>query len=150
LVCKSDAGVDIHHIVPWEKCRKHEFANLVALCPNCHRKVRRGHIDRKSLRQYKQLAAREHGAPEIMEDPSIRFNPNEARLFRIHGLRGITDTGTLSFTFTFDDPFPDTRYIISAGGDGVVQFQVHGKTRDAVHVMFKEPCPDLVELRFRK
>jgi hypothetical protein len=112
--------------------------------------VLRKHIDRKSLRQYKALAAREHGGAEAMEDPSIRFNPNEARLFQIHGLSSITDTGTLSFTFTFLEPFPDKRYIIGVGGDGLVQFQVHGKTRDAVHIEFSEPCPDLVELRFRK
>ncbi|MFH1923016.1 MAG: HNH endonuclease signature motif containing protein [Planctomycetota bacterium] len=45
--------VDVHHIVPWEKCRHHEYDNLIALCPNCHRRADRGEIDRKSLRLYK-------------------------------------------------------------------------------------------------
>jgi len=45
--------VDIHHIVPWEQCRKHEYKNLIALCPICHRRAERGEIDRKSLRAYK-------------------------------------------------------------------------------------------------
>ena len=45
--------VDIHHIVPWEQCKKHEYENLIALCPNCHRRADRGEIDRKSLRLYK-------------------------------------------------------------------------------------------------
>jgi hypothetical protein len=45
--------VDVHHIVPWETCRKHEYENLIALCPNCHRRADRGEIDRKSLRFYK-------------------------------------------------------------------------------------------------
>jgi 5-methylcytosine-specific restriction endonuclease McrA len=45
---------DVHHIVPWKKCRKHEADNLIALCPNCHRRAHRGEIDRKSLLQYKQ------------------------------------------------------------------------------------------------
>lgn len=45
--------VDVHHIVPWEKCRKHEYENLIALCPNCHRRANNGDIDRKALRIYK-------------------------------------------------------------------------------------------------
>jgi hypothetical protein len=45
--------VDVHHIIPWETCLKHEYENLIALCPNCHRRADRGNIDRKSLRTYK-------------------------------------------------------------------------------------------------
>ena len=45
--------VDIHHIVPWSECQEHEYENLIALCPNCHRRADRGYIDRKSLRIYK-------------------------------------------------------------------------------------------------
>lgn len=45
--------VDIHHIKPWEKCKKHEYENLIALCPNCHSRADSGKIDRKSLRMYK-------------------------------------------------------------------------------------------------
>ena len=45
--------VDIHHIIPWAKCQAHEYDNLIALCPNCHRRADRGEIDRKSLRLYK-------------------------------------------------------------------------------------------------
>jgi hypothetical protein len=45
--------VDIHHIIPWEKCQAHEYDNLIALCPNCHRRSDKGEIDRKSLRLYK-------------------------------------------------------------------------------------------------
>jgi hypothetical protein len=49
--CKQ-TPVDIHHIVPWETCKKHEFDNLIALCPTCHRKADR-EIDRKSIKMYK-------------------------------------------------------------------------------------------------
>lgn len=50
--------VDVHHIVPWAQCGEHQFENLIALCPNCHRRAERGDIDRKSLRLYKaRLAA---------------------------------------------------------------------------------------------
>ena len=45
--------VDVHHIVPWEKCREHAYENLIALCPNCHQRADRGDIDRKSLHVYK-------------------------------------------------------------------------------------------------
>ena len=50
--CKQ-TPVDIHHIVPWETCQNHEFDNLIALCPNCHRKAHDGDIDRKSIKTYK-------------------------------------------------------------------------------------------------
>jgi len=50
--CRS-IEVDIHHIIPWEKCKKHEYSNLISLCPNCHRMADKGEIDRKSLRMYK-------------------------------------------------------------------------------------------------
>lgn len=45
--------VDVHHIVPWASCQEHKYDNLIALCPNCHRRAGRDDIDRKSLRIYK-------------------------------------------------------------------------------------------------
>ena len=45
--------VEVHHIIPWAKCKKHEYDNLIALCPNCHNRADQGHIDQKSLRLYK-------------------------------------------------------------------------------------------------
>jgi hypothetical protein len=45
--------VEIHHIIPWEKCHKHNYENLIALCPTCHTRADRGEIDRKSLKMYK-------------------------------------------------------------------------------------------------
>ena len=52
--------VDIHHIIPWARCKKHEFGNLIALCPNCHRRAEKGEIDRKALQKYKALLATNH------------------------------------------------------------------------------------------
>jgi hypothetical protein len=46
--------VDIHHIIPWADCHKHEFDNLIALCPTCHRRLHGGDIDRQSAKLYKQ------------------------------------------------------------------------------------------------
>jgi hypothetical protein len=45
--------VEVHHIVPWEQCRTHEYSNLIALCPNCHSMAHKNVIDRKSLHLYK-------------------------------------------------------------------------------------------------
>ncbi len=46
--------VDIHHIVPWSICKEHRFENLIAVCPNCHRRADRNEIDLKSLYVYKE------------------------------------------------------------------------------------------------
>lgn len=51
--CRSVVGVDIHHIVPWSRCKEHKYPNLIALCPNCHRMAEKGDIDKKSLYLYK-------------------------------------------------------------------------------------------------
>ena len=45
--------IEVHHIVPWEQCKNHEYENLIALCPNCHTMVHNEKIDRKSLKIYK-------------------------------------------------------------------------------------------------
>jgi 5-methylcytosine-specific restriction endonuclease McrA len=33
--CKQ-TPVEIAHIIPYDKVLKHEFDNLITLCPNCH------------------------------------------------------------------------------------------------------------------
>ncbi|MGP6421392.1 HNH endonuclease [Pseudomonas putida] len=55
----NQTELDVHHIVPWETCRKHEYSNLIALCPLCHRRVHNGEIDRKALHIYKDLLAKD-------------------------------------------------------------------------------------------
>jgi hypothetical protein len=50
--CRS-FDVDLHHIIPFSKTEKHEYKNLIALCPNCHRRAEKGEIDRQSLFMYK-------------------------------------------------------------------------------------------------
>jgi len=44
---------EIAHIRPWAKAQEHSFENLIALCPNCHRRFDRGEIDRRAMEQYK-------------------------------------------------------------------------------------------------
>jgi hypothetical protein len=51
-ICREPA-YDLAHIEPWSKVREHTFENLIALCPNCHRRHTRGDIDNQSLRMYK-------------------------------------------------------------------------------------------------
>ncbi|MBD1844133.1 HNH endonuclease [Cyanobacteria bacterium FACHB-63] len=46
--------VELAHIIPWAKCQKHEFENLIALCPTCPTRFDRGDIDKKSIEMYKQ------------------------------------------------------------------------------------------------
>jgi hypothetical protein len=50
--CKQ-TPVEIAHIIPYDNVLKHEFDNLITLCPNCHRRYDRGEIDRKSMQRYK-------------------------------------------------------------------------------------------------
>jgi len=50
--CRS-LDVDLHHIIPWETCKEHTYDNLIAICPNCHRRAHKNEIDKKSLRLYK-------------------------------------------------------------------------------------------------
>jgi hypothetical protein len=38
---------------PGKECQEHAYENLIALCPNCHRRAGGGEIDRKSQRMYK-------------------------------------------------------------------------------------------------
>lgn len=70
--------VDVHHIVPWEDRKSHDFENLIALCPNCHRRADAGEIDRKSLRWYKSQASAAIGATDsagpLLEGSSGRIN----------------------------------------------------------------------------
>jgi HNH endonuclease len=52
--CRS-TPVEIAHIIPWSMVQKHEFKNLIALCPTCHTRYDNPHgsIDRASMRKYK-------------------------------------------------------------------------------------------------
>jgi len=76
---------DVHHIIPWEQCRQHSYDNLIALCPNCHRRAGTGEIDRKALRLYKaqiaasfgisshQPAARQFSADTVSNASAVRW-----------------------------------------------------------------------------
>jgi len=77
--------VDVAHIVPYEKCKAHKYENLIALCPNCHRRADKGEIDRKSLRMYKANLRYTHDKFSIFEVDLLfelyRNPPNYGELF---------------------------------------------------------------------
>ncbi|NEA65341.1 HNH endonuclease signature motif containing protein [Streptomyces sp. SID12488] len=74
--------VEIAHIEPWCKVLKHEFENLIALCPNCHTLFGRGKIDRKAMYEYKArlspfstayMASHPHHIPLLAQCAHFRF-----------------------------------------------------------------------------
>lgn len=89
--------VDLHHIIPWEECKKHDYSNLIALCPNCHRMAHRGKIDRKSLLIYKDLLI---SALRNLEKSIFKYPVVEAK-------RKIYSVDFESSERYFDFEFPD-------------------------------------------
>jgi hypothetical protein len=89
--------VDIHHIVPWETCGKHEYANLISLCPNCHRRAHKGEIDRKSLHLYKAalVASFQVSGEALFSAPAVEI---ERRIYEV-------DSASAECSFSFE--FPD-------------------------------------------
>lgn len=91
------ADVDIHHITPWEACKKHEYGNLIALCPNCHRRAHKGEIDRRALHLYKAALV---AAFQITGEVSFSAPPVEIKR-RIYEV----DPSSAECFFSFE--FPD-------------------------------------------
>lgn len=93
----NQTELDIHHIVPWETCRKHEYSNLIALCPICHRRVHNGDIDRKALHIYKENLSKEFGIHDngTFQAPVVEYKRRLSEM----------NDGTPGFIFQFD--FPD-------------------------------------------
>ncbi|WP_200890622.1 HNH endonuclease signature motif containing protein [Pseudomonas nitroreducens] len=100
--------VEIHHIIPWAKCKKHEYRNLIALCPNCHTRVHDGEIDRKSLLIYKSALAsaiRDLGESAFSQYPIVEIKRH------IYDIR--IDQPETFFDFEFPD-FCNTDLIIAS------------------------------------
>ena len=114
--------LDIHHIIPWEICKKHEYDNLITLCPVCHRRADQGEIDRKALRLYK--------AKLIADFSQSNIEQFSAEIIEIKRRISEIDKRPHGFTFTFD--FPDfkepTERIVSRnleawGNELLIQFR---------------------------
>lgn len=158
--CRSAADVDLHHIVPWEACKTHDPANLIALCPNCHRLADRSKIDRKSLLRYKDICQKltqppgKHIERELSAEREvkafIKFNPNHPTDIRdARNISSMTDNGVFDFTFSFVQDFEDAQYVVNAIGNGSVNFMVTAQAKGSIALRFIPPCPDIVRLEFR-
>jgi hypothetical protein len=153
--CGSEVKVDIHHIIPWETCKNHEEENLVALCPNCHRRAGRGDFDRKSLRIYKRTRKNLIFPPDHRVDIKplayIKFNPkNVAAIIDAFNIDySYTDAGRYRFIFSFTKELDTDNYVINASGTGSVSFEVFSKSRTQIGIELCEPLPDLVRLDFK-
>jgi len=149
--CRSGADIDVHHIVPWAKSRNHDPANLVALCPNCHRRADRKEIDRQSLRQYKLICQALTRKPERHSEPKtyIKFSPHSpTTILEAENITSLVDIGVLKVGVGFAAPFKDANYVVSASGNGSVAFRVMHQTEHAIQMVFDEPCPAIVRLQF--
>jgi len=93
----GETEIEVHHIVPWETCQKHEYSNLIALCLVCHRRAHKCEIDRKSLLQYK-AALTLSGGPGLQRD-------FDAPIVEIRRRMTERNSDTPGYTFEFD--FPD-------------------------------------------
>jgi len=61
-----ETQIDVHHIVDYAKVKEHRFDNLIALCPNCHRRVTNGEVDQKAIKQIKaNLSVLSHRYSEV-------------------------------------------------------------------------------------
>ncbi len=152
--CRNTANIDIHHIIPWERCKEHKEENLIALCPNCHRLAHDKSIDRKSLLKYKEVCQKLSNPPVPHKNfevkTYIKFNPHTVTgILDAGNISGFTDHGILNFSFHFIEEFEDESYVINAIGDGSISFQVIKKSTIGVQVVFDNSCPNIVRLEFR-
>jgi len=125
--------IDIHHITPWEQSNRHEYENLIALCPNCHRRAHNGEIDRKSLRLYK--------AQLVSDFP--KSDPDEFAAPIVEIKRCLSEQGqeipefAPGYDFSFE--FPDfcdpaarivSRNIEAWGNELLLEYRERQKTKD--------------------
>lgn len=126
----NQTELDIHHIVSWEECRAHDYSNLIALCPVCHRRAHKGEIDRKSLRLYKENLAKEFGRHD-----NGMF---QAEVIEVRRRIAEENHGVPGFSFYFDFPdFPSaverivSRNIEAWGYEYLAKFQEAQRQSDS-------------------
>ncbi len=154
--CRNSANVDVHHIVPWEECKEHKAENLIALCPNCHRLVHDGKIDKKSQYKYKEICQKLTNPPLPSKSTNdtiktlLKFDPNAlTEIIDSENVIGLIDHGVLNFSIRFNKPFENNTYVVNAIGDGTVNFRVLEKSVEVIQILFEEPCPNIVRLEFK-
>lgn len=140
------ADVDIHHIIPWESCERHEYKNLIALCPNCHRRAHKGEIDRKSLLLYKSSLVASFQIPGSSDftAPIIEI---KRRLYEIN-----PSYPDCIFDFEFPDFSEAEAHIVSknieAWGSELLSLFQHSQSAEQ-EKQLDEPLKNLCSLRGR-
>jgi len=56
--CQAPGPLELHHILPWARVKRHEVVHMIVLCANCHARADKGDIDIKSLYRYKERLRR--------------------------------------------------------------------------------------------
>lgn len=97
-----DTTVDICHIDPWAQVRTHEFANLIALCANDHRRFDAGDIPKIAIRQIKaNLSLLGHRYTELERRVLEQFAKNGGEFVGLEAslevlYRSLIDDGVLA------------------------------------------------------
>lgn len=130
--CRS-TQIDIHHITPWEQSARHDYENLIALCPNCHRRAHNEEIDRKALRLYKaQLVS------DFPQSDPHEFSAPIVEIKRCLFERG-QESPELSPGYDFSFEFPDfrdpparivSRNIEAWGNELLLEYRERQKTKN--------------------
>lgn len=128
--------VEIAHIVPWAICQKHEFDNLIALCPTCHTRYDKGEIDRKSMQAYKHnLSVLNSRYGDLEKRVLLHFarNPSDKQI-TLPILNGATD---IFLMYLIQDQMiialPEQRPILmSASGRVTMPYELTNKGREFI------------------
>ncbi|MBK1856401.1 HNH endonuclease [Verrucomicrobiaceae bacterium 5K15] len=106
--------VELAHIEPWAKVKKHEFHNLIALCPTCHTRFDSGVIDRKAMKIYKANLSK--GA-DFGEKLDRRVERLEAQAKNPHHdpQRGFAQASSLYYNRACEIGFVDRERFVKVG-----------------------------------
>lgn len=101
---------EIAHIIQYKEVKKHEYENLIALCPNCHTRYDKGEIDRKSMLLYKKklvFLSERYSKYELNVLDYLR-KQNKVIIYGHLSIKNILDEGLVANVntlvhFTYDD-----------------------------------------------
>jgi tetratricopeptide (TPR) repeat protein len=79
---------EVAHIVAYSECRKLEFDNLIALCPNHHTRYDKGEIHRQSVVEWKaEMRLRTAPDPALKQEQEERWQADQALAMQISQLK---------------------------------------------------------------
>lgn len=122
--------VEIHHIVPWEKCKEHTYDNLIALCPNCHSRADRGEIDRKSLLLYKSRLQSIFSCDSLQTDkPITTLNGSDDVRYKVKAINYNTSSAPW-YEIEIDLPIFDEQTV---NGANEINLVLQGSVFNEIH-----------------